>query len=319
MAFATPRTTENSPPQAFQATKRDFLSYLRYTRGLSPATCYAYSSDLNIWGRWLEEHGYAWAHCTHVQVEHFITWHLKERANQPHIVARRCSALATFYQWAKKQGRAESDPVYLADKPRRPGRIPLWLTPEEQQRLNAVTCDTSNLPKNIFGRTPERIQAIRQRYDFLFGLIQNSGLRLGEALGLRVRQVSLEHEVARSVRVIGKGNKERIVPLPAAFGRALGEWLKDRAAEEFVYQKEEGGSPPSQHAVRAYLNRLVEKAGIAKPITPHKLRHTYATRLLEAGAPLVDIQVLLGHVSLATTAIYTHVSAERMRRVVDNL
>jgi integrase/recombinase XerD len=319
MAFEPPRTAEDSDQEDFQAAKRDFLSYLRYTRGLAKTTCYAYSSDLNVWGQWLNEHGYAWAHCTHVEVEHFIAWHLKERANQPPIVARRCSALATFYQWAKKQGRTESDPVYLAAKPRRPGRIPVWLTPEEQQRLNAVTRDTHDLPENLFGRTPERMQAIRQRYDFLFGLLQNSGLRLGEALGLRVRQVSLEHGVARSVRVIGKGNKERIVPLPAAFGRVFGEWLRDRVAEEFVYQKEQGGQPPSPHAVRAYLNRLVERAGIAKPITPHKLRHTYATRLLEAGAPLVDIQVLLGHVSLATTAIYTHVSAERMRSIVDNL
>jgi integrase/recombinase XerD len=86
-----------------------------------------------------------------------------------------------------------------------------------------------------------------------------------------------------------------------------------------VFAKEPGGKPISPHAVRGYLRRLLDRAGIDKPVTPHKLRHTYATRLLESGAELVDIQVLLGHVNLATTQIYTHVSENRMAGVVSRL
>jgi integrase/recombinase XerD len=99
----------------------------------------------------------------------------------------------------------------------------------------------------------------------------------------------------------------------------FGYWLSDKPKEDFVFAKEEGGKAPGAHAVRAYLRRLIGRAGIDKKVTPHKLRHTYATRLLESGAELVDIQVLLGHVNLATTQIYTHVSEDRMAGVVARL
>jgi integrase/recombinase XerD len=89
--------------------------------------------------------------------------------------------------------------------------------------------------------------------------------------------------------------------------------------EEFVFAKESGGKAPTAHAVRAYLRHAIARAGLDKKVTPHKLRHTYATRLLESGAELVDIQVLLGHVNLATTQIYTHVSEDRMAGVVGRL
>ena len=137
--------------------------------------------------------------------------------------------------------------------------------------------------------------------------------------GTKVRDVRLVNWQAKSVRVIGKGDKERIVPLPEAFGQVFGFWLADKLKEDFAFAKNSGGKPPGPHAARAYLRRLIDKANIDKPITPHKLRHTYATRLLEAGAELVDIQTLLGHVNLATTQIYTHVSEERMAGVVAKL
>jgi Site-specific recombinase XerD len=108
------------------------------------------------------------------------------------------------------------------------------------------------------------------------------------------------------------------VPLPEAFGQVSGFWLNDKGKEEFVFAKEPGGKPPVAHVVRAYLRRLLDRAGIDKKVTPHK-RHTYATRLLESGAELVDIQVLLGHVNLATTQICTQVSEARMAGVVSKL
>jgi integrase/recombinase XerD len=229
------------------------------------------------------------------------------------------SSLASFYKWAMKNGLVENDPVYLADKPKRPHRIPVWLEKDEQKRLQEAARNIDDLPENIFGRTREHLLDVRRRYDFLFGLIQNSGLRISEALGVRVRDVRLVNGVAKSVRVIGKGNKERAVPLPDTFGQVFGYWLGDRGKDDFVFAKKPGEKPPGVHAARAYLRRLVEKAGIDKTVTPHKLRHTYATRLLESGAELVDIQALLGHVNLATTQIYTHVNEDRMASVVSKL
>jgi integrase/recombinase XerD len=147
----------------------------------------------------------------------------------------------------------------------------------------------------------------------------NSGLRISEALGLKVRDVRLRDGAALAVRVIGKGDKERLVPLPEKFGQVFGFWLKGQPAEEYVFAQKPKGKPPGAHAARAYLRRLKDKAHIAKPITPHKLRHTYATNLLNAGAELVDIKALLGHESIATTQIYTNVGQERMEQVVARL
>ena len=113
------------------------------------------------------------------------------------------------------------------------------------------------------------------------------------------------------------------MPLPESFGQLFGFWIKEKAKDEFVFaQKAAGkatGKPPKAQTVRAYLKRVNERANIPKKVTPHKLRHTYATRLLEAGAELVDIQALLGHVDLATTQIYTHVSNDRMTSIVSKL
>ncbi len=303
----------------FWKARIDFLSHLRYGRGRSVGTCYAYNSDLGIWGRWLEAGGFDWRVCTHTQVEGWITWQMRERGVKPHIVACRASCLSSFYKWAIKNRLVEKDPVYLADKPKRPLRLPVWLERDEQARLQAAAATDAVLPRNIFGRTPEHFIEIRQRYEVLFGLIQNSGLRISEALALKVRDVTIGQGVAKKVRVIGKGNKERTVPLPVAFGEVLGAWVAELQPHDFVFAKETGGDPPKPRAVRAYLKRLVETAKIDKKITPHKLRHTYATRLLESGAELVDIQALLGHANLSTTQIYTHVDDDRMAAVVANL
>jgi integrase/recombinase XerD len=176
-----------------------------------------------------------------------------------------------------------------------------------------------DLPENIFGHPCEHAKGVRRRYEILFCLILNSGMRLSEALSVRVRDVRVVAGMARSVRIIGKGNKERLIPLPQPFGQILGQWLDGKYKDEFVFARGPANKPPGPHAVRAYLRRLSERAGIDKNVTPHKLRHTYATRLLEAGAELVDIQALLGHVDLSTTQIYTHVSEERMADIVARL
>jgi integrase/recombinase XerD len=306
-------------PELFDEARQEFLAYLRYTRGHSDATCYGYHSDLGIWGRWLKEAGKDWQQAKHTDVEQFIAWQLRERQVSVHIVARRASYLSSFYRWAKKNGIVETDPVYLADKPKRPQRIPIWLDEQEQNRLEAAVRKVDDIPENIFGHKREHVKKIRQRYEMLFTLLLNSGLRLGEALNLKVRDVRLVNGIAKSVRVIGKGNKERLVPLPEDFGQVLGFWIKDKPPEEFVFAKDLKGKPPHGASARAYLRRLKERTAIQKQVTPHKLRHTYATNLLNAGAELVDIQVLLGHTNLATTQIYTHVSEERMQAVVAKL
>ena len=167
---------------------------------------------------------------------------------------------------------------------------------------------------DIFGNNKTKMTETRRRYEMLFGLLLNSGLRISEALGLKASDVRLVEGTAKSVRV----NKERLVPLPGAFGAVFGFWLKDRNRGEAIFAKTDG-QPVSAQAARAYLRLMLKKAGIDKKISPHKLRHTYATNLLNTGAELVDIKALLGHESIATTQIYTNVGQERMEQVVGRL
>ena len=305
--------------EIFDETRKEFLSHLLYAKGHRPRTCYGYNSDLGLWRDWLLEAGKDWQRAKPTDVEQFAAWQLRERKIGAHIVNRRLSALSSFYRWAMRHEIVESDPVYLADKPKRPLRIPVWLEREEQARLEATVRDRRNIPINVFGNNKVKMTETRRRYEMLFGLLLNSGLRISEALCLKTADVRLLDGLAKSVRVIGKGDKERLVPLPASFGAVFGFWLKDRNRTEFVFARAPGQKAVSPQAARGYLRLMLKKAGIEKKISPHKLRHTYATNLLNAGAELVDIKALLGHESIATTQIYTNVGQERMEKVVGRL
>jgi integrase/recombinase XerD len=305
--------------EIFDEARREFLSHLLYAKGHRPTTCYAYNADLGLWRDWLLETGKDWQRARPTDVEQFAAWQLRERKVSAHIVNRRLSALSSFYKWAMRHEIAESDPVYLADKPKRPQRIPVWLEREEQARLDATIKSRENIPINIFGDNKAKMTETRRRYEMLFGLLLNSGLRISEALGLKVSDVRLVDGTAKSVRVIGKGDKERLVPLPGNFGAVFGFWLKDRPKGDYVFARALGQKAVSRQSAGAYLRGMLQKAGIDKKISPHKLRHTYATNLLNAGAELVDIKALLGHESIATTQIYTNVGQERMEKVVGRL
>ena len=299
--------------------KKDFLNHLTYNKGYSKNTAYVYSSDLNIWSNWLKDREKDWREVRYTDVEHFIGWMIRDREVKAHIANRRVSCLSTFYRWANHQGIIEHDPVHLAEKPKIPGRMPVYLEKEEQEKLRAALTNHDDVPKSIFGKKSKYLIEVRQRYEMLFDLIQNSGLRISEALKMKVMDVYIVNGTAQTVRTVGKGNKERVVPIPEKFGSRLGMWLSGRERGEYIFAKSEGGQPPTQHAARKQLKKMLEKAGVDKHITPHKLRHTYATRLLEAGAELIDIQALLGHSDISTTQIYAHVNQERLAGVVAKL
>ncbi len=305
--------------ELFDDARKEFLSHLLYAKGHSKTTCYVYNSDLGIWRDWLIEAGKDWQAAQYRDVEQFAAWLMRARGVKAHIVNRRLSALSTFYKWLQRGGIVDRDPVALAEKPKRPLRIPVWLEKEEQARLDATIKSRENIPINIFGDNKTKMTETRRRYEMLFGLLLNSGLRISEALGLKVSDVRLVDGTAKSVRVIGKGDKERLVPLPGNFGAVFGFWLKDRPKGDYVFARALGQKAVSRQSAGAYLRGMLKKAGIDKKISPHKLRHTYATNLLNAGAELVDIKALLGHESISTTQIYTNVGQERMEQVVARL
>ncbi len=308
----------NSIELKFKKIQKEFLEFLKYTKGHADTTCYNYNSDLNIWITWLTEEELDWRKCQPIDVEHFVSY-LSKKGVGAHAVARKISCLSTFYKWAKRREYVQDDPIYLIDKPKRPSRIPVWLEQEEQDHFIKTMRNYDDIPDTVFGRSRASSIKIRQRYELLFTLIQKTGLRISEALSLKVSDICVVDGMAQSVRVIGKGNKERQVPLPEGFMRELALFITDKSRDEYLFAKKPGGKPIGQHAVRAYLKKIMDKAGIDKKVTPHKLRHTYATRLLEKDVQLIDIQALLGHESIATTQIYTHAGQERLSKLVADI
>lgn len=215
---------------------------------------------------------------------------------------RRLAALRAFFRFRVKSGARDADPTEGLPGPKRERRLPSPLSADDCERL-------------VESDDPERAPALATRDTALFELLYGTGLRVGELASLRVRDWDRDR---RELRVSGKGRKERIVPVPAAARAALEEWLGLRSPVGLLAQPlftNARGGALSDRGVRVILRRRMLVAGIARSASPHTLRHSYATHLLDADVDLRAIQELLGHERLSTTQRYTHVSAERLARV----
>jgi len=235
------------------------------------------------------------------------------RARTASSIARKLASLRSFFRWLVREGAIERDPTLGVAAPKQRPRVPRPLSVDDCRAL--VEADAA-APVPAPG---DPIVRLRDRA--LVELLYGAGLRVGEALALDVRDVDL---LAREVRVVGKGRKERIVPLPQGARRAIGTWLEARRrpgyqAEPLFPVLAPGRAPRRLDArsVRRILGRRARTAGVADRVHPHRLRHSYATHLLDMGADLRSIQELLGHASLSTTQRYTAVSAAHLVEVYD--
>lgn len=276
-----------------------FLESAVFEDGLAERTLAAYGADLRAYLAGLAESG---VERPEDVVREDITDHLLALGASglgARSVARHLTAIRRFHRFLAREQLAETDPSETFDSPRILRALPHWLGVEEVERLLAAP-DTE---------TPEGA-----RDAALLELFYSCGLRLSEAAGLALRDVSLEEA---SVRVRGKGSKTRIVPLGRAAGDKLRAWLEARPAWKplvpavFVNDR---GRALSRTAVWKIVKHHARGANIARNVTPHMLRHSFATHLLDNGADLRAVQELLGHSDISTTQIYTHVSVERLTR-----
>lgn len=291
-----------------------FESYIADERRYSPRTVTAYRSDLDRFADfWEREFAHESAGRTPVgrldtlAVRSYLA-HLHRARLSNRSLARHLSSLRSFFRWACRAGHLEKNPAAGLPSPRVPKTLPRAMTLPDTERLLAAEEEDSFIP--------ERERA-------LFELLYATGLRVSEAAGLDVEDVDLE---ARLLRVTGKGSRERIVPFGEAAGEALRAYLPSRAAlrhragsespeeGEPLFVNARGGRLTTRSMARL-LKRRLRAAGLPEEISPHALRHTFATHLLQAGADLRAIQELLGHASLSTTQKYTHLDAARLREV----
>jgi len=279
------------------------LARLRGEVGVSPHTYAAYADDLSRFARFSAD-AFSIQAIAAVTRELILCFQADEakRGIGARTQARRLSALRGLFRFAQSEGLVRDNPLADLRQPRQPRRLPASLSERETERLLAVADATP---------TPLRDRAL---LEVLYG----AGLRVSEAIGLTVDVVHLRE---RALRVRGKGDKERLVPLGRPGCKALAAYLDGErlrlagaARSRHVFLSPRGARLTRQ-AVFALVRRLAARAGIDTPLSPHGLRHAFATHMVERGADLRVVQSLLGHANIATTEVYTHVSRAHLRKV----
>jgi len=292
---------EDARVRAFRLEEfRDFLSF---ERGLSERTIEAYLRDLTRLVRPLAASGVAAPRdITYEKLRDYVA-ELSHSGRAPATVSRAVSSIRGYCRFLLEDGILAVDPSERLETPRGGRALPDVLSLHDIERLLEAV-------------TPQRTFAFRDRA--ILEVLYGCGLRVSELCGLRTRDTDLE---AGLVRVVGKGSKERFVPLGADARHALHRYLRelrprlDRGSSGGCVFLNRAGGPLSRMGVWKILRNYVERAGITKRVTPHTLRHSFATHLLEGGADLASVQEMLGHADISTTEIYTHVDRSHLRQV----
>jgi integrase/recombinase XerC len=289
---------------------REYGIHLDVERNVSPHTRRAYLSDVRQFVDRLDARRNP-STVTAADVRAFLA--ALHAACHPSTLGRKLASLRSFFRFLLREGGCRLDPTAGIPAPRQPKRLPNPLPVDD---CAALIESPDSDPRG------ERSDRGRLRDRALVELLYGAGLRVGETSALDVRDVDLHRG---EVRVMGKGGKERVVPLPAAARESLGEYLDSRRAPGILAEPLFPSLRPRDgrarrlgtRDIRRILKARARRVGIADRVHPHRLRHSYATHLLDMGADLREIQELLGHASLSTTEKYTAVSAQRLIEVYD--
>jgi len=277
-----------------------FLDAVWLERGLSPNTLAAYRADLTTLGRWLEAHESALLKATRADVLGFIAARVEGGA-RPRSTARQLSSFRRFYRHLMREGLISVDPTAQIAMPKIGRSLPKSLTEAEVDAL--LEAPTVGDPLGHRDRT-------------MLEVLYATGLRVSELVSLKHNQVNLNQGV---MRVVGKGNRERMIPLGDEAVGWLQQFMQGPRVEILLERQTDylfptrRGDRMTRQAFWHIIKRYSKKAGVDKELSPHTLRHAFATHLLNHGADLRVVQMLLGHSDLSTTQIYTHVANERLK------
>ena len=292
-----------------------FIHYLSMEKNASPHTCRGYQRDLEGFEDFLKSSGMYLTPSGDVELGKVDRIAIRKylsflfRRNRKSSIARKISTLRSFFKYLVREGMVPSNPAKSVSTPKVEKTLPTTLTVDEAFRLMGS-------PKSVFGKSSEGSKEKGLRDRAILELLYSSGLRVSELVGLNWNQLDQDLGI---VRVMGKGRKERIVPVGAKAIEALKAYLEERGSVE-------GGNPLFINSMGGRLTarsvgRLIKKysrhSGIFRKVSPHSLRHTFATHLLDAGADIREIQEMLGHSSLSTTQRYTHLSMGKLMEVYD--
>lgn len=279
-----------------------FLNYLSIEKGLSANTLTAYAADLRELSQYVKEQGgSSWTETRREHILGYLEW-LGARLS-PRSKARRLAAVRSFFKYLEREGKIPTNPAARVRFPKLGASLPKVLSTSEVDALLA---------------TPDPVQPLGQRDKAMLELLYATGLRVSELAELQLQQIHLD---AGYLTVHGKGDKERLVPMGEPAADALKAYLQEGrskllkkgfAREAFLNHH---GHQLTRQGIWKIIKRYAIEAGIKQNITPHMLRHSFATHLLENGANLRSLQTLLGHVDISTTQIYTHVAQARLKEI----
>ena len=291
-------TERKREPGARAFREELFADYLAFERGLSARTIEAYVRDIARLVKFLAHRGIAQPRdVTRLELRDYV-YSLKDRGLAPTSIRRALSSARAYFGFLLEEEAIETDPTEQIESPRVWRTLPGVLSVGEIERLL---------------ESPDLSDRLCWRNRAIMELMYATGMRVSELVGLRLQSLDIEE---RACLVYGKGSKERMVPFGAAAERALVRYLRDvrpqleRGRGEGVVFLSAKGRPLTRMTVWSIVRTARERAGIEKPVSPHTLRHSCATHLLEGGADLAAVQELLGHVDITTTEIYTHVDRE---------
>ncbi|MBI3939439.1 MAG: site-specific tyrosine recombinase XerD [Acidobacteria bacterium] len=280
-----------------------FCSYLKVERGLSRNTVTAYRRDLIKLFNFLAGRGWSCQELRHADLVEFLA--RQKPGLGARSVARLTVSLRTFYRFLLLDGKITADPTENLESPRSWNRLPKYLTESEVEAILAA---------------PDFSTRHGLRDKAMIETLYATGLRVSELVSLRLEDVNTG---VGYVRCVGKGNKERVVPLGETAQRWISRYLENgrcrflaRRSSDFLFLSQQG-SKLTRQRFWELLKKHGKAAGLRRPLSPHALRHSFATHLLEHGADLRSEQMMLGHADISTTQIYTHVTQERLRRIYD--
>jgi integrase/recombinase XerD len=289
--------------QPFEHLMLDFLAYLEFERGLSRNTLEAYRSDLLQYGRFLLERDVSALEASSADVADFLSALATSNGASTATIHRKAACLRSFYRHLRREGMLENDPTAALSAPRRGRRLPHVLTRDEVNRLLAEADST---------------EPAGRRDRALLETMYACGLRASETIGLELADLDLEEQVLRAK---GKGSKERVVPIGRQAVQALRIYLTNgrphivgARPESHVFVNFRGG-PLTRQGLYKIVRRHAMRAGLEDRMSPHTLRHTFATHLLAGGCDLRSVQEMLGHADVATTQLYTHLTSQRLKDV----
>ncbi len=284
-----------------------FLQYLKEHKNYSPHTIRNYRIDLGQFFEFLDTFELELATLGRAEIRMFLG-ELKRRHLKKTSIARKLATLKSFYRFLKRNHLVEKNPAALVSSPRLDKPLPKFLTIAEMDKLfEIIETDT--------------VLGLRNRV--VVELFYATGMRISELVSIKMKQLDLNNQI---IRILGKGRKERIVPFGAPAGKWLRNYIRKRRdflmekghlAEEYLFVNKDGIGI-SARGVRGIVDHFLYLAADRHGLSPHALRHTFATHLLDNGADLRAIQELLGHSSLATTERYTHITHDRLLKIYRN-